>query len=429
MPEYEYQDHSIGYKLLIAFITLLLFGLALVLIGFAWKFFYTYETYLNYVFAVLFSGGGLAGLAYFWFEIKLKFERKRLENKHYEQQLLLVTSNNELFNATVRQLDSGQVYLAEQRTEQGALIKFNHLPKSAQKQSSPSGENALSLSVALPEIKNSLLSDLEHCQRMLISGGSGTGKTSLLLHIAQQRDQLGDLVILDLDGKTNKWGKYKAHGAGDNTNEIIAELDKLKTVFTERAGQYSSGIVEERGFDLITIIADEWHEMSAEIPDLSQRIKKILTRGRKYSMDLIIGTNGLTADSLGLHGKMDLIHNFEARVRLDKVESRRLAYVTFGKSKQEVVYEHCGAFIQAKNYQIVMPEIKTNVDFTNKINQILNEELAFETRVIDLYNEMKSDPKYSLTKLTKKVYEGRDINGRDTKIVAEILSRHGCHDV
>jgi hypothetical protein len=61
-------------------------------------------------------------------------------------------------------------------------------------------------------------------------------------------------------------------------------------------------------------------------------------------MDLIVGSNGATAKSLGLAGEMDLVNNFEAILRLSKVKDNRLVAVDFGEG--EVLYQHCGAFNQ-----------------------------------------------------------------------------------
>ena len=192
-------DYSPAQK--IAIFTAVAF--AIVLIGIAGVFTYdfvqTYRATLNQ--AVLYGLGFIAVLFlilltyaafYVMALLALHYQSKRLYAEEKRQTLQAISANNALFTATTEQISAGRVYLSEQRTEQG-VVKFKSLPKhSKQKPAEP----LLSLpeSEATTQIKDTLLTDISECQRLLIVGGSGTGKTSLLLYIAEQRAKQGALI-------------------------------------------------------------------------------------------------------------------------------------------------------------------------------------------------------------------------------------------
>lgn len=198
---------------------LLAFGLTLIAIAchFFYEFLSTYKKELNttlYVFALLVTAlGGLLLLAFVLFIISmlwLKVQEKRAQNANINETFRAKNINNRLADAIEQQINDGLIYLSEQVSEQGK-VKFKSLSTS---RSSSRKETEHSPILALPDIKNSLLVDLMDCQRLLLTGGSGAGKTSVLLHIAQERVSKGELLILDSNGFKGKWGNHRVVGLG-----------------------------------------------------------------------------------------------------------------------------------------------------------------------------------------------------------------------
>jgi hypothetical protein len=248
-------------------------------------------------------------------------------------------------------------------------------------------------------------------------GGSGTGKTSLLLHIAEQRAKLGALIILDSNGKKGKWGNFPVIGLGYDHQAIKDELQRLNEILKTRFKEYAFGNVGEREHPLITIIADEWHIISTEIKEIADLTRPILTQGRKLSIDLIVGSNGATAKSLGLSGEMDLVQNFEAILRLNKIKNERLVAVDFGDG--EIIYQHCGAF----NH----PHLGS-AEFQNRLDSILNnpiiqDSLIKEHIIVEKYHQLVKANAYSDNKLCKAIYGYS--NGQKVAEIKAVLASHG----
>jgi ABC-type multidrug transport system fused ATPase/permease subunit len=218
---------SSSAKVALGFAAVFLLGIIAIACAFFYEFLQEYKTELNQALfyglvffgcLLLFTSAAIA--VYAVAMLALHYQTKRLYTQEKQQTLQAITTQNLLFQVTAKQIETGRVYLSEQRTEQG-VVKFKSLPK-------PSKQQATEPALSLPELDspaesgNTLLNDISDCQRLLIVGGSGTGKTSLLLHIAQQRQKQGDLIILDSNGKKGKWGAYPVVGLGYDHQAIKA---------------------------------------------------------------------------------------------------------------------------------------------------------------------------------------------------------------
>ncbi|NOY48443.1 MAG: hypothetical protein GXO84_09695 [Chlorobi bacterium] len=220
----------------IALSLLLTFGLALIAIlcNFFLEFLDTYKSELNTalywvaMLAIIAIGSCLVFTAiYYCSMLWLNFEMKRSKTAHIKEKLRTETINNRLADSTQRQMEQGLVYLCEQETEYGK-VKFKSLPSRPLIQEKKQKYQYLPEPELEKTIKNTLLDDISNQQRLLLVGGQGTGKTTLLQHIAQQRSYFGCILILDSHNTPKKWSShYKVVGNGRDYKAIQEELESL----------------------------------------------------------------------------------------------------------------------------------------------------------------------------------------------------------
>ena len=310
----------------IAIFAALTFALVLIVITgqFFYEFIRTYRTELN---TAVFYGLAFLGVLFLIVATYSAFYVLAMLTLNYQtkrEAIKSAQSNTDLFGATAKQIKAGAVYLSEQRTEQG-IVRFKALPKHSKKQPKPVHETAAPLALPLPEIKNSILSDIEPLQRLLIVGGQNSGKTTLLKHIANQRSVTSNVLIFDSHNHAGKWNDdYRIVGHGRDYQAIETELKNLVSVMDARYKEYATGKVKERQHDLITVISDEWTTLSENINNLDSYLLPLLTESRKVGIDFIIACHSETAGSLGLKGRFDLKKNFDAVLRLKNVCGNRL---------------------------------------------------------------------------------------------------------
>ena len=301
-----------------------------------------------------------SGVFYVVAMLTLRYRIKR-------QTLASMAANNRLYVETSKAIKRGNVYLSEQRNEHG-IIRYKPLPKHAKQQPKIERIESVALPIAeatfSSEPKNTLLSDIEPMQRLLIVGGQNSGKTTLLKHIAHQRSAAGNVLILDSHNHAGKWSDdYRIVGHGRDYQAIETELRNLVSVMDSRYKEYASGRIGERGHDLITVISDEFTTIAENINGLDSYLLPLLTESRKVGIDFIVACHSETAGSLGLKGRFDLKKNFDAVLRLKNYSGKRLIHLDNGEDIIE--YAHCGEFKERYS-------IKPSQSFTNKLDLILN---------------------------------------------------------
>jgi hypothetical protein len=414
---------EMAYKLLIFFIAAMLFFTAAafgaVVFGFGQKLIIHYEAYLAHLF---FTGTKISftfALVYLGIDSFLKFERKRFENQVYQQKLFQIKLNNGFTEAMIAQMKTGRVFLSEQKTLDG-VVKFQALSKKAVKENA---ELPLLSNHEAEQPKDGLLADLVDCQRLLIVGGQNAGKTTLLKHIAKQRSGRGEIVILDSHNHVGKWhDSYRVIGHGRDYKAIEKEFKNLVAVMDGRYKEYASGKVGERQHSLITVMSDEYTTIAENTTGLDAFLLPLLTESRKVGIDFIVACHSETAGSLGLKGRFDLKKNFDAILRLKKINNNRL--VTVDNGETAIVYQHPGFFTDDSRYE--MTELKNSKlsQMDLDIDSLLNTDLERETQVVDAYYALKNSGRFSWNNLSKTLYDGK-VNGRYVKEIKAVLERHG----
>lgn len=420
-PRYNSVEHEEKHNAeKIALCLLLTFGLALIAIlcNFFFEFLNTYKEELNtaifYVamLVIIAIGSCLVFTAFYYCSMLwLNFSIKRSKTAHIKEKLRAETINNRLADATQRQMDQGLVYLAEQETEHGK-VKFKNLPSRRSQPIPPDykyfpKENEPN-KADKAEIKNNLLPNIKQ-QRLLIVGGQGTGKTTLLKHIAAERNKTSLILILDSHNTPDKWcSYYRIVGHGRDYKAIKEELTKLVQVMDYRYKELASGKVKEGAHEIITVISDEWTTLSKNVTNLDELLIPLLTESRKVGINFILATHSETAQSLGIKGAYDLKNNFDAILRLKNINGERLVDVDHGNNI--TTYYHPGNF-KEKIYKS-----------KGEINSILDKDSIEENKIIETYYKLKEMNCFSLNKLSLEIYGKK--GGHYTKQLKEVLKQN-----
>jgi hypothetical protein len=157
----------------------------------------------------------------------------------------------------------------------------------------------LPMAEAMPD----LLTELTDAERALIVGSSGSGKTTLLQHLAAGRG--GRVVVIDPHDDRHTWpDNAQVIGGGQDYAAITDALYGLAALVKERYALRYAGQLD--GQPPITVVCDEWREITQHAPSTPDYFKGILTGGRKVLMSIIIGSHSDRAEPLGLKGEADL---------------------------------------------------------------------------------------------------------------------------
>ena len=355
---------------------------------------------------ILFTLAYIAGMYY------LRFMDKKIDIQANKAKFNAAQANNLLIESTQQQINDGLIYLSEQQTKHGK-IKFKSLssPASANPPTKPEPEPLL---LPEPELKNSLLEDISQCQRILIVGAQDDGKTTLLHHIAKQRSHSCVLVI-DSHGEPDAWNfAYRVIGGGRDYEAIEQELRKLLAIMDSRYKELWAGKVRKREHPLITVVSDEWTLLSKKIKDFGEIIDPLLTESRKVAIDFVLATHSETAESLGLKGRFDLKKNFDAILRLKQVNNERVVETTI-KQNESRLYKSCGIFYEPNHNHFMDAAV-------NPLDKKLEEDAIKEQGIIDTYQQLIANNKFSWNALSKAIFGYS--NSRKINEIRAVLKAH-----
>ena len=215
-----------------------------------------------------------------------------------------------------------------------------------------------------------------------VVGAKGSGKSTILKKIAEQRLLIGEVIVIDPHANPARWPDgIKIIGAKGNYKEVKKGFETLFKIMQSRNDQYHDNDLDDREFPIITLIVDEISAMKASIAAkqaglsdvIGDYIADLTSQGRKFGIDMVIGAHTDTAEGFGLNGKAQIINNFDVFAYLDNTDGHRTVLIKLNKKAQGKKYEHPGAYIKK-------PSQKTSVDFSGQssINMDYEDDLESE---------------------------------------------------
>lgn len=144
-----------------------------------------------------------------------------------------------------------------------------------------------------------LLPILLKAQRLIIGGGSDSGKSTLAKHLIAGRAEDSQIVVIDPHSPSKVLG-FDVIGAGRDYGAIGQALESLELLMHERYSDVAKGLMGYFQHNRISIFIDEWTGIVEKVPEAGKRLKTLLTESRKVNMFLCVLTHSTTLDGLGL---------------------------------------------------------------------------------------------------------------------------------
>jgi hypothetical protein len=385
---------------------------------------------------VVLGVGAVAGAVRLWF----LYDAHRLQNqairaetaeKVTKHRLLALRAvwelerDRVLATLTAQQMAAGLVHASEL----GATPSIRAFPTGTAKQAEKvlPGEAAAAMS---------LLAALTDCDNILVVGGKGTGKTSLLQHLEAQRSQTGRTVILDSHAQPAQWRGYLV-GLGRNYERIREMMITLTDKLNQRYQTYATG---QSQFEPIYTIIDEFTLLPKVLKEINFDVKAYsipaLTEGRKVGINCMWGVHSDRVTALGLEGASDVRECFDAIVHLKNVNGQRYGLIDYGEGKLETRFVHPGPFRNSP--EPAATSLATLPETTENRPSIFNLPVAggpaemaadepdeTEAAVIEAWNESRSlSACYRAWHLAKhgRQFEGR-CNGDKLNMMKAILEK------
>ena len=185
-----------------------------------------------------------------------------------------------------------------------------------------------------------LLPVLETMDRILIIGGQGSGKTSLLNWIVEQKLSDAHVMVLDSHASPFDWPPYaQVVGLGRDYAAVNAAVDAYVAELDRRYKLRAAG--KQLKFDKRFIVADELFAMNSNV-DIKSRVKTLLTEARKVDMGIVLAGHSDRAAHIGLEGSKDLLNGFQALVYLNVEDGQHVATIETSRRKRR--YSHPGPY-------------------------------------------------------------------------------------
>jgi Na+-transporting methylmalonyl-CoA/oxaloacetate decarboxylase gamma subunit len=172
---------------------------------------------------------------------------------------------------------------------------------------------------------SNILPVLVQTPRIWICGGQGSGKTSLMSHLAECYLNQCELIILDSHDQPGKWpAGAQIFGGGRDYDGIARAMDLILDIMQRRYAEYFDG-KPEHAFKRIRVMADEWTHIPRRLPAGVQRFQEIFTEGRKVGIDYCFASHSDRISKTGFAGCKDIFEEIDAIVYLKNQNGRRYA--------------------------------------------------------------------------------------------------------
>lgn len=196
-----------------------------------------------------------------------------------------------------------------------------------------------------------LLTLLSESEQVWLVGGQGTGKSTLLAHLADEYASREMILIIDSHNEPGKWPNaknIKVIGTGKNYAEIASGMKYITEQIQTRIEKLGSGEKKQNEFYPIRVMIDEYTMIPMQLEELMGKkpgqefMKKfrntMFTEGRKIRIFPCFATHSKRASATGFSGAVDMFEMINHKIFLKNVNGDRFAEIQFADEKQTVKY-------------------------------------------------------------------------------------------
>lgn len=159
-----------------------------------------------------------------------------------------------------------------------------------------------------------LLPLIQNFERLLIVGGSKSGKTTIAQWLIDYRMNRGQTIVVTPHAD-NSTPKEITIGGGRNFAECGSMMYWLCKEMSLRYKEVDLGTKRYEDFDSITVFIDEWDAVTGwakdeNRPDINKHLAQLLREARKIQISLCLISHSRRVGALGLEGLGDLRDSF-----------------------------------------------------------------------------------------------------------------------
>lgn len=169
-------------------------------------------------------------------------------------------------------------------------------------------------------------------KHLLICGDTGSGK-STLVKLVVSLFAGARVRVYDCDATDRDWIGYPVIGRGDDFAAIAGAMAEDLTTFEARAGMNTDAVTD-------VIVAEEYPAIAEEVPAARDWLKKLARRGRKRGFRVILVTQDIQVDTLGLRNQSKVLTNF------NQLFLGGYAFTKLGEIKDRVERATIGGYLQ-----------------------------------------------------------------------------------
>lgn len=167
------------------------------------------------------------------------------------------------------------------------------------------------------------IDELAAGDNLLIVGGKGTGKTTLLAALVARRQ--GNHIVLDPHNEPGKWGTLRVIGGGRDYAAITRILTDAMQSLQVRYGRMNKQ--PGASFARTTFVWDEWRSIARSVAEAGDVVTSIVTEGRKVRLCVLAATHNDTVAALGCKGdKEAFMSSFDWHVYTGAFASREIPH-------------------------------------------------------------------------------------------------------